>query len=340
MSVRKPSLLTVPKRWRSERAIIFGGSSIVIGAALLVIVTAADSYGLAALAGGVLSGGARVVSSAGAADSEAVLFNPAATTPAPTETLHPSSKPTPAGTPTPTSAPSNSGGCTSDDTVAPCIGSATTGASGWGTPIFDDEFNGTSLNTASWSTSWFNGGKVNSNGVSMSPSNVAVSGGDLILTLSSSSSGATIDTDPAQVTGGGGFTMGDGTFTEARIYAPGNGTSLYNWPAFWTDGQSWPTDGEIDILEGLGSATSNYHSPQGASNSGTIAGTWANGWHTYAVDRESGKNSIYWDGKLVRSYATDDGGAPEYLIFSLDCSGGCTTGAASQLKVDYVRVWK
>jgi len=230
------------------------------------------------------------------------------------------------------------GGCTSGSDVAPCVGSATTGASGWGAPVFDDEFTGTSL-SGKWAPSWFNGGKVNNdNGVTMSPKNVSVTDGNAVLTLASSSSGATIDTDPSQVSPG--FQFGTGYYVEARLYVPGSGSTLYNWPAFWTDGQSWPTNGESDILEGLGTATSNYHSPSGASNSGTIAGTWSNGWHTYALDRESGKDSIYWDGKLVRSYAPNDKGAPQYLILSLDCSGGCKTGASYQLKADYVRAWK
>ncbi len=231
----------------------------------------------------------------------------------------------------------SSGGCTADNVVAPCIGSATTGASGWGTPVFDDEFNGTTLNSQYWSPTWFNGGSINN--VTTSASNATVSGGDLILSLGTSSSGATVDTDPSQ-TNGGGFQFGDGYYAEASIYLPGNGTTINNWPAFWTDGQSWPADGEIDVTEGLGTLTSNYHSNQGASNSGTITGTWANGWHTYAVDREANMNYIYWDGQLVRSYATDDGGAPQYLIFTVGCSGSCNTGAASQVKVDYVRVWK
>ncbi len=231
---------------------------------------------------------------------------------------------------------STSGGCTSGGTTAPCIGSATTGASGWGTPVFDDEFSGTSLNTTNWHNSWFNNGTMNN--VSTSSSNVAVSGGNLILTLSSSSVGAMVDSDPHQASTG--FQFGTGYYVEARIYFPGNGSNIYNWPAFWTDGQSWPTDGEIDIAEGLGQLTSNYHSPQGANNGPQEGGNWADGWHTYAVDRESGMNTIYWDGKIIRSYSTDDGGSPEYLLFNVGCSGGCTTGSASQVKVDYVRVWK
>lgn len=229
------------------------------------------------------------------------------------------------------------GGCAINGVEAHCIGGPSTGASGWGSPAFDDEFNETSLNPAYWSSSWFNGGTMNN--VKTSASNVSLANGDLNLTLSSNKNGATVDTDPSQ-THGGGFQFGDSYFAEARVYFPGSGSTIYNWPAFWTDGQSWPTDGEIDVAEGLGTLTSNYHSSQGANNSGTIPGTWAGGWHTYAVDRESGVNYIYWDGNLVRSYATDDAGSPHYLIFTLGCSGSCKTGANYQVKVDYVRVWQ
>lgn len=251
------------------------------------------------------------------------------TSPSPAPAPAPAPAPSPSPSPTPAPAPSPSPSS-----------SAPVGISGTWSLKFDDEFNGSSLNTKYWAPSWFNGGKVNNdNGVTMNASNVSVSGGNLVLTLASSSSGATVDTDPSQVSGGG-YTFGTGYVTEARMYIPGNGSTVYNWPAYWTDGQSWPTNGESDIFEGLGTATSNYHSPQGANNSGTIPGTWTNGWHTYALDREAGKDYIYWDGKLVRSYSSDDGGAPQYLIFSVDCSGGCTPGAASQVKVDYVRVWQ
>jgi beta-glucanase (GH16 family) len=83
--------------------------------------------------------------------------------------------------------------------------------------------------------------------------------------------------------------------------------------------------------------SSNYHSNSGANNY-MISGTWTNAFHTYAVDRENGTNTIYFDGKVIRSYGTDDGGAPEYLIFNQGGSG--STGSAAQVKVDWVRVWK
>ena len=41
------------------------------------------------------------------------------------------------------------------------------------------------------------------------------------------------------------FTYG---YAEARIWMPA-GSAL--WPAWWTDGQNWPSDGEIDVVEGI-----------------------------------------------------------------------------------------
>ena len=233
---------------------------------------------------------------------------------------------------TPPPPPPGGGGCTNGGVVAPCIGSATTGASGWGTPVFDDEFNETNgLNTTVWNTE--NGGQKN--GITVSTSNEAVSNGDLILTLASSSSGAEISTNS--------YALPVGGFAEASVYFPGNGTTIYNWPAWWISGPCWPAAGEADVAEGLGTLTSNYHwgtcnTPGNANNSNTIPGTWSNAFHTYGVYRESNQNVIYWDGTLVRTYSTSDNGQPENLILTNGCSGGCTAGA--QVKVDYVRAWQ
>ena len=235
-------------------------------------------------------------------------------------------------TPTPSTAPAAPTAPT-----APAVPTGTAGPPGnpatWNL-AFDDEFNGSSLDTTKWSTSWFNGGTMNN--TATSPANVAVSGGNLILTLSSASVGALVSTNP----GGGAstgfqFTYG---YTEARILFSGSGSSCTDWPAFWTDGQSWPQNGEIDIAEGLGTLTSNYHSSSSASNSNNVPGSWCGTWHTYGVDREPGTNTIYWDGQVIRSYATNDGGSPEYLIFNIG-SGEGSYVAGDTLQVDYVRVW-
>ena len=200
--------------------------------------------------------------------------------------------------------------------------------------MFDDEFSGSTLDLTKWSSSWFGGGVMNN--TSTSPANVSISGGILTLTLSSTSVGALVSTNP---TGGAStgfqFTYG---YIEARILFAGSGSTCDNWPAFWTDGQSWPADGEIDIAEGLGTLTSNYHSNAGANNSNTIPGSWCGSWHTYGVDREPGTNTIYWDGQPIRSYASNDGGSPQYIILNIG-SGQGTDLPGTTIQVDYVRAW-
>jgi hypothetical protein len=200
--------------------------------------------------------------------------------------------------------------------------------------VFDDEFSGSTLDLTKWSSSWFGGGVMNN--TSTSPANVSISGGILTLTLSSLNVGALVSTNP---TGGAnpGFQMTYG-YAEARILFPGAGSTCNDWPAFWTDGQSWPTNGEIDIAEGLGTLTSNYHSNAGANNSNTIPGTWCGTWHTYGVDREPGTNTIYWDGQPIRTYASNDAGAPQYLILNIG-SGEGADAIGTSMHIDYVRAW-
>lgn len=207
--------------------------------------------------------------------------------------------------------------------------------------VFEDTFSG-SFDTSKWSRSWFNGSTQN--GVITDPANVAVIAGNLELTLSSSGvRGASINTNPSDAASPG-FTFGYG-YAEARVLFPGTGSVGLGQTAFWTDGQTWPNTGEIDVAEILsGAFTSNYHSG-GAShdgtdhpdNSGTIPGSWAGAFHTYGVNRRPGFADIYWDGALVRTITTFDfpAGAQHYLLLTI----GGTAPNGTKLIVDYVRVW-
>jgi len=203
------------------------------------------------------------------------------------------------------------------------------GVTGSWSLIFDDEFNGTSINTSSWNT---HDGWANQNNVTDRASNVTEVGGDAILTLASRTSGAAIESKVA--------TLGVGEYAEARVDFAGGGTSIYNWPAWWTSGANWPAAGENDIAEGLGTLTVNYHSPTGAHNQGTVPGTWAGGFHTYGIYRTASKAYVYWDGRLVKSYSTNDNQQPENLIFTMGAANTLAYGTSGRMLVDYVRVWK
>jgi beta-glucanase (GH16 family) len=86
---------------------------------------------------------------------------------------------------------------------------------------------------------------------------------------------------------------------EARIQVP-NGQGL--WPAFWMlGGPSWPTDGEIDIMEIVGRQPNTlfgtlhgpgYSGGNGYGRTTTSATPWWQGFHTYAIDWSS--NLIVW----------------------------------------------
>jgi hypothetical protein len=213
------------------------------------------------------------------------------------------------------------------------------GVPGNWTLAFDDEFNGTAVNTSNWAVG--DGDTVNN--VTTTPANVSEGGGYLTLTLSNSSTGAVIcgggwDT-PCSGYAPDGPTLPVGGYAEARVWFPGLGTTIYNWPAWWASGPDWPAAGEVDIAEGLGTLTVNYHSPSGAHNQGTVPGTWSNGWHVYGVYRHATSDDVYWDGTLVKSFPTDDNGQPEALILNVGSGNKAAYGTASQVKVDYVRVW-
>jgi len=218
--------------------------------------------------------------------------------------------------------------------AAPAVPSAAAAApmgfAGAWTSVFDDEFNGNTLDTNRWMPNWYGDGGV-MNDVATYASNVSQSNGHLVLTLAGPNSGALVGSDVP-----GGHKVSVGEYVEARVQFPGNGTSIDNWPAWWISGPNWPAAGEHDIAEGLGDLTVNYHSPSGPHNQGTIPGTWSNAFHTYGVLRAADHADVYWDGQLVKSYPTDDDGQPEQMILN---AGGSGSSGGSQMLVDWVRAW-
>lgn len=224
--------------------------------------------------------------------------------------------------------------------VASTGGPAPLGVPGNWTLAFNDDFNGAGLDTNKWAACWFAPGCGTMNKVSTSPANVSVSNGNLVLNLASATSGALVSSNPRGGAGTGyQFTTG---YVEARIKFPGNANGLYNWPAFWSTGQSWPATGENDIAEVLkAKMTVNYHSTSGAQNQGSVGGNWTNEYHTFGLHRMAGSSDVYFDGVKVKSYPTNDGNAPQYLVLNVGASStNPAYGPASQVLVDYVRAWQ
>ena len=174
----------------------------------------------------------------------------------------------------------------------------------------------------------------------------------------------------------------DGSYTSARMTTQGRFQTQYGrveariaiprgqgiWPAFWMLGadlpsKGWPAAGEIDVMENIGREPSLVHGTvhgPGYSGGDGISGTYAHprGWsfaddfHTYAVDRKPG--SIEWsvDGQVYhRVTRADTGGdpwvfdAPFFLILNVAVGGqwpgypDASTRLPQQMTVDYVRVY-
>jgi beta-glucanase (GH16 family) len=168
-------------------------------------------------------------------------------------------------------------------------------------------------------------------------------------------------------------------YTSARLNTSGRFTQTYGhvetrlkmsrgqgmWPAFWALGDNiggvgWPQCGEIDVMENIGREPSTVHgtihgpgySGEGGIGAGySIGGSFADDFHTFAIDWSP--NSITWsvDGNAYQTRTPADLGGrqwvfdhPFFLILNLavggywpgDPDGG--TPFPNTLTVDYVRV--
>lgn len=255
------------------------------------------------------------------------------------------------GTSTPSSSTSSSATSSTSSTStgsASTTSTSSTGNSTSGAPptasgatlVFEDNFDGTVLNTNAWTP--YNSAGNGGNGLRR-PSAFSLDGnGNLVVTAQMVN---------GQLVSGGmsnkiNFTYGRVEFrvrTEPDPTATMSGVVLT-----WPQSENWPTDGENDMYETLTAA--NTRSPfysfvhYGPSNQQY----WfrheadASQWHTITMDWGPQAIKIYRDGALVWT-VTDVLAIPDvahHVCIQLDATATRTLTTPVHMYVDYVRIYK
>ncbi len=228
-------------------------------------------------------------------------------------------------------------------------------APGWGSPVFQDEFNGSAIDETIWQVANWPG---DNNGESQyyHPSQVSVWNDALHLRA---------DVDPGYSHGrlyNSGLVRtwqewGYGR-VEVRARLPyGQGF----WPAIWLLPRTatWPAGGEIDIMEargdrpwGVSSAlhwgwdvASHQHQAHWFENGSNFQA----GYHDYAVEWDIGTVGFFVDGvEHFRLYEPAVGipGTPKSIVLNLAVGGNfsgypdASTPFPAGFDIDYVRVWQ
>jgi len=242
--------------------------------------------------------------------------------------------------------------------VASAAAAAPLGFEGAWTSVFDDEFNGSSLDSAKWSPNRYGadyGGDTPFNPAGedawFGTRNVSVSGGNLALTVQpqpEALNGKTYPYSSGVVQTQDRFHFKPGTYVEARINIPRCDGC---WPAFWSVApNAWPP--ELDAFEFFNTGGSgddvrpqfNYHPPSGGQTGPTPYGQrgtdYLGSFHTYGMLWDGNQAVPYLDGQAYPAGANRDmTRLDQFLILNLSVQAGHRPAAGSQMLVDWVHAW-
>jgi beta-glucanase (GH16 family) len=193
--------------------------------------------------------------------------------------------------------------------------------------------------------------------------NSVVRDGRLVITARRESLGSAADWGGQPYTSARLITRGKAQWTygffEVRAKMPcGQGT----WPAIWMlgSGGRWPQDGELDILEHVGSdptrVFSTVHTASGFAGNGRGAGTRladaCSAFHDYQMHWTADRIAFGVDGVVHFTYPNPRTGtdawpfdAPQFMILNI-AIGGDLGGAVDDrifpvaMEIEHVRVWQ
>ena len=230
------------------------------------------------------------------------------------------------------------------------------GLTGFGDPLFSDEFSGSTLNTSKWEpyypdTEFWNatepGGHLTN---SDEPQGYDLSGitfdaDGMVFTLREEETVPGLAYTSGMITSYSSFNPTYGVF-EARMKLSNTQDA---WPAFWMMPTAQIRFPEIDWMENDGKDAFNnltYHTfhfpvPPGGNTSDNHGYTpdVGSAWHTFGGVWEPDRIRWYVDGIVVKDLATEVANSPMYLICNLAGKKNSIPQVPAVVHVDYIRAW-